>query len=60
VRHAGLLGLKYEVAVRPDLLAEEVTAKAEAKMEVEVDEKPDLQRTGLSIMNDVVDAAIIA
>jgi TATA-binding protein-associated factor len=60
VRHAGLLGLKYEVAVRPDLLAEEVRAKDEAKMEVEIDEKPDLQRVGLFIMNDVVDAAIIA
>ena len=51
VRHAGLLGLKYEVAVRGDLLQAPVRVKSEGE-----DVKPE---TG-SLLQDVVDAAILA
>jgi TATA-binding protein-associated factor len=50
VRHAGLLGLKYEVAVRGDLLL------AQADVKVEGDAKP---RAG-TLLQDVVDAALLA
>lgn len=46
VRHAGLLGIKYEVAVRPDLF------KA-IGVEVKVEEGGD------EVLRDVVDAAIL-
>jgi TATA-binding protein-associated factor len=55
VRHAGLLGLKYEVAVRMDLLA--IGSKTE---KVDVDEKPDLDKAEMGLMGDVVSAAILA
>lgn len=52
IRHAGLLGLKYEVAVRSDLLGG--TAKSEdVKMEVGKEEEGWL-------MKDVVDVAILS
>ncbi|ORY35400.1 putative helicase [Naematelia encephala] len=51
VRHAGLLGLKYEVAVRGDLLGKKL---------LEEDVKPDLQAEGLDLMRDIVQAAILA
>ena len=51
VRHSGLLGLKYEVAVRTDLLCGTV------KME---DAKPDVELEGLDLLSDVVTAAILA
>jgi TATA-binding protein-associated factor len=47
VRHAGLLGLKYEVAVRGDLLLQAVKAEG------------DVKPTG-GLLQDVVDAAILA
>ncbi|OWZ77626.1 TATA-binding protein-associated factor [Cryptococcus neoformans Bt85] len=50
VRHAGLLGLKYEVAVRGDLLS--------TKMEEDV--KPDVEMGHFNLLDDVVDAAILA
>jgi TATA-binding protein-associated factor len=46
VRHAGLLGIKYEVAVRPDLVSEPV----------KVDEGVTVSQAALQ---DVVDAAIL-
>ncbi|WVQ82019.1 hypothetical protein IAT38_004147 [Cryptococcus sp. DSM 104549] len=52
VRHAGLLGLKYEVAVRGDLLR--VKAEDEGGMEV------DGEQGGLDLLGDVVNAAILA
>nr|XP_031860125.1 uncharacterized protein CI109_004490 [Kwoniella shandongensis]KAA5527197.1 hypothetical protein CI109_004490 [Kwoniella shandongensis] len=54
VRHAGLLGLKYEVAVRGDLLG----FKKEGSMEVDV--KPDVTVAELNLLEDVVNAAILA
>ncbi|WVO17696.1 hypothetical protein L204_105394 [Cryptococcus depauperatus] len=51
VRHAGLLGLKYEVAVRGDLLI---------KGKYEGGEKPDLEREEIDMLGDVVNAAVIA
>lgn len=72
VRHAGLLGLKYEVAVRGDLLggvkggtndlgpeSHDGTVKEEASDE-DVDIKPDVVNGGIDIMADVVDATILA
>ncbi|KAF5372870.1 hypothetical protein D9758_001613 [Tetrapyrgos nigripes] len=53
VRHAGLLGIKYEVAVRNDLF-ESDPVKPEVKQEnVEFDE------SGKTILKDVVDAAML-
>ena len=55
VRHAGLLGIKYEVAVRGDVVEEEVV-----KMEDGTMIEPDIARaTGRDILQDVVDAAIL-
>ena len=53
VRHAGLLGIKYEVAVRGDLLMGQSGIKAESGME---DVKPAVG----GMLHDVVDAAIMA
>lgn len=50
VRHAGLLGLKYEVAVRGDLLS----------VKVEGDIKPDVEMGDFNLLDDVVNAAILA
>ena len=56
VRHAGLLGIKYEVAVRSDVVEDELV-----KMEVdEVEVAPGaLVYSGREILQDVVDAAIL-
>ncbi|KAL0580433.1 TATA-binding protein-associated factor mot1 [Marasmius crinis-equi] len=56
VRHAGLLGIKYEVAVRSDLF-EAADLKREVKQEegVEVEFDGD----GKAILRDVVDAAVL-
>ncbi|KAJ3895830.1 SNF2 chromatin remodeling protein [Lentinula edodes] len=51
IRHAGLLGIKYEVAVRNDLfdrLQEEVKQENASSM-----------ATGVTILRDVVDAAVL-
>jgi TATA-binding protein-associated factor len=45
VRHAGLLGIKYEVAVRPDLVSEPV--------------KDESGLVSQAALQDVVDAAIL-
>jgi TATA-binding protein-associated factor len=59
VRHAGLLGLKYEVAVRSDLLG--VGVKAEDGEDV----KPKIEENGYTtgppdLLKDVVESAILA
>lgn len=54
VRHAGLLGIKYEVAVRGDLLT--IAPKLESNGEVEGDFKPTVR----GLLQDVVDAALLA
>ncbi len=51
LRHAGLLGLKYQVAVRSDLLLASI--KAEETMEI--DTKPDVKATQRTMLQDVVD-----
>ncbi|KAK8854899.1 hypothetical protein IAR55_003638 [Kwoniella newhampshirensis] len=56
VRHAGLLGLKYEIAVRGDLLG----VKIDEGALMEVDIKPEIAIVGLNLLEDVVDAAILA
>jgi TATA-binding protein-associated factor len=53
VRHAGLLGIKYEVAVRGDLLVPTITVKSEGR---EGDVKPQVG----SLLHDIVDATILA
>lgn len=56
VRHAGLLGLKYEVAVRKDLLVE-------VKPDPGADVKPDTALDGstrATLLTDVLDTAILA
>jgi TATA-binding protein-associated factor len=52
IRHAGLLGLKYEVAVRGDLLHGRMKAEEDGKMEVGQEEG--------WLMTDVVDVAILS
>lgn len=74
IRHAGLLGLKYEVAVRADLLGMTLTdsrmdidVKPDVKpeldgagvVELKENNKPDLETGDTSILN-VVEAAILA
>jgi len=49
VRHAGLLGIKYEVAVRNDLFSVDLEQDAEVKAE----------DTGKEALQEVVDAAIL-
>jgi TATA-binding protein-associated factor len=51
IRHAGLLGMRYEVAVRPDLLG--------AVVDGDTDVKPDVG-TKLDLLNDVVQATSLA
>lgn len=50
VRHAGLLGIKYEVAVRSDLFESSKTIKSE---------NGDFDATGIEILTGVVDAAVL-
>ncbi|KAI0086641.1 SNF2 chromatin remodeling protein [Irpex rosettiformis] len=59
VRHAGLLGIKYEVAVRSDLFAAEpVKAESDVKAEdVEMGDTTDDQ--GKEVLKGVVDAAVL-
>ncbi|WWC63144.1 uncharacterized protein I303_105744 [Kwoniella dejecticola CBS 10117] len=57
VRHAGLLGLKYEVAVRDDLLC---GVKVDDDMKIEDDVKPDVNMAELNILKDVVEAGVLA
>lgn len=53
VRHAGLLGIKYEVAVRSDLFDEPYS-------KVDIVKQEDVtQNEGLAILSGVVDAAIL-
>lgn len=52
VRHAGLLGLKYEVAVRRDLLSEQWKG--------EEDVKPGMGDQRSTMLQDVVDSAVLA
>lgn len=59
VRHAGLLGLKYEVAVRKDLLVDAITVKSD----MDEDVKPDVSEEAVAkpaLLRDVVDAAVLA
>ncbi|KAM6500628.1 SNF2 superfamily chromatin remodeling protein [Amanita muscaria] len=49
VRHAGLLGLKYEVAVRSDLFDKEIVIQGEN----------DFAHSGKDILRDVVEAAVL-
>lgn len=49
VRHVGLLGIKYEVAVRTDLVDE-------ASVKVEVSEG---EKSGKDVLRGVVDAAVL-
>jgi TATA-binding protein-associated factor len=54
VRHAGLLGIKYEVAVRPDLVGGAVKSENGVKME-----EGSEAETARASLRDVVDAAIL-
>ena len=58
VRHAGLLGIKYEVAVRPDLL--DGATKSEIDVVKLESERMDVSDEPLGLLNDVVDIAILA
>ncbi|KIY43333.1 hypothetical protein FISHEDRAFT_67850 [Fistulina hepatica ATCC 64428] len=61
VRHAGLLGIKYEVAVRSDLFAVVADMDTEGKPEdgVKQETVETLPESGLDIMRGIVDAAIL-
>jgi TATA-binding protein-associated factor len=61
VRHSGLLGLKYLVAVKGDLLRQRDLVKTEGgdvKMEVVEDTKP-FAYDSFSMLKGVVDAALL-
>ncbi|KAK4687502.1 TATA-binding protein-associated factor, partial [Tremellales sp. Uapishka_1] len=61
IRHAGLLGLMYEVAVRGDLLGVKFeNERMDVDTKPDVDMKPDVKAAGSSILEDVVSAAILA
>lgn len=49
VRHAGLLGVKYEVAVRTDLFETDTVKK----------EEDDMGEVGKDVLRGVVDAAVL-
>ena len=49
VRHAGLLGMKYEVAVRSDLYSEEIVKQEEHAV----------AQSDINVLRDVVDAAVL-
>ncbi|ESK94301.1 tbp associated factor [Moniliophthora roreri MCA 2997] len=54
VRHAGLLGIKYEVAVRSDLFEAD-----SIKQGVKQEENAEFDDDGKAILRDVVDAAVL-
>jgi TATA-binding protein-associated factor len=59
VRHAGLLGIKYEVAVRSDLFEADYIKK-EIKQEDSIkQEEIEFDDDGKAILRDVVDAAVL-
>lgn len=49
VRHAGLLGMKYEVAVRSDLFSKEIVKQ----------EEHGIAQPDINVLRDVVDAAVL-
>ncbi|GAA5886029.1 hypothetical protein JCM5296_007067 [Sporobolomyces johnsonii] len=65
VRHSGLLGLKYFVAVKGELLrgvgADEAVKPehVDVKLEEEVDIKPSLPPSSTALLKSVVDAALV-
>lgn len=62
VRHAGLLGLKYEVAVRRDLLIldeQKVTVKAEGDTKPDADQLASGETSASDMLRDVVDVAVL-
>ncbi|GAC99874.1 hypothetical protein PHSY_007477 [Pseudozyma hubeiensis SY62] len=65
VRHAGLLGLKYEVVVKKDLLMSSTTVKSEAAVvkKEEVDQEPLSEESAVidtaKMLRDVVEVAIL-
>ena len=62
VRHAGLLGVKYEVAVRGDLLGDGMKLENGVSQDVKMikieDDVKDERPPALNVLHDVVDAAI--
>ncbi|KAG7086556.1 hypothetical protein E1B28_002505 [Marasmius oreades] len=56
VRHAGLLGIKYEVAVRSDLFEAKF---ADQEVKEEEVEQVEFDGDGKAILQDVVDAAVL-
>ncbi|KAJ7063461.1 SNF2 superfamily chromatin remodeling protein [Mycena amicta] len=66
VRHAGLLGIKYEVAVRNDLFAATIKTNGdlmhvdgETELVKEEEKNVDLDLTGKEVLRGVVEAAIL-
>ncbi|KAJ9474791.1 TATA-binding protein-associated factor MOT1 [Pseudozyma hubeiensis] len=65
VRHAGLLGLKYEVVVKKDLLMSSTTVKSEAAVvkKEELDQRPLSEESAVidtsKMLRDVVEVAIL-
>lgn len=59
IRHAGLLGIKYEVAVRSDLVTT-ASIPSEDPVKAEDVEMQDAQNDGgREVLRDVVDAAVL-
>lgn len=61
VRHAGLLGIKYEVAVRSDLVSEgdAVQTKLEEVKREDVEMRDEKSDDGREVLRGVVDAAVL-
>lgn len=59
IRHAGLLGIKYEVAVRSDLVTT-ASVPSEGSVKAEDVDMQDAQNDGgREVLRDVVDAAVL-
>ena len=56
VRHAGLLGIKYEVAVRSDLV---MVKSSNAVKSEDIEMNDDMDDGGKGVLKDVVDAAVL-
>jgi TATA-binding protein-associated factor len=59
VRHAGLLGIKYEVAVRSDLFTKEAIKSEDIIKTEDIDMTDARGHEGVEVLLGVVDAAVL-
>lgn len=58
VRHAGLLGIKYEVAVRSDVVEDDIVKQDSEEVKME-DSNGVVLPSGKDVLQGVVDAAVL-